>query len=364
MPEFRQIHAEHAAKPAVVRNLARSIREALKGSRLFAAFCALATPLLEAVWLRGLHFSDRRLFLRTPYARIKAPGMARRGIEVLPQVPFFAGFAKHLRERIGEETLQRKRREMLGRREETAFSDGIELDIDADTRASVLEFATSEEVLSKVLPVLGMVPRIETTYVMLNIPHPGLREPASSQLWHRDGGYYKMVTFWLYLTDLDAGSGRYCAIDASRFPFRAEIPLPAAPSPVLSPWQRYRHPDGLVEQFVDPSEVVLVEGPAGTAAIVDSSLCYHKGGFCAERERLALAINYTTDQIQPVASIVDHLGLVDHPRIRTLLESPVNRALLLRPSSPTVGKFVLRVMRGFLTHNASPLSRQATQALR
>lgn len=355
------MNTEQSAMPSMVKRRGRAIQGALKGSRFFAAFCAMATPLLEAAWLYGLHFSDRRLFLRSPYARIRRPDMTRRGIELLPRLPFFVDFAKRLRASIPEETLQRKRQAMLGRRDEMAFTEEIELDLDADTRAELLEFATSDEVLSRVLPYFGMVPRIETALVMLNIPHPELREPAGSQLWHRDGGYYKMLTLWLYLSDLDADSGPYCAINASRFPYRTEIPLPHSPTPVAPSWSSSRHPDDLVDQYVDPSEVLRLEGPLGTAALVDSALCYHKGGFCKLRERLALGINYTTDQVQAAESIVDHLGIADHPSVRSLLESPVNQALLLRPSSPQLGKFVFRVMRSVFTTYARPLAGKAAR---
>ncbi|MDZ4677654.1 MAG: hypothetical protein SGI74_09115 [Oligoflexia bacterium] len=323
-----------------------------KANPLWRLFVILTVPAFEFFWSWILHFNEKIIYLKSPYIDADSKNLKRDAIEIYKNDPVFKEFALWLKSRIPESVIQKKREEMNKRTDELAYAETLELQLDEETRLGILEFAMSAPVLNKVLPYFKIIPRIDTAFVLYNIPKPDLGGPEGSQRWHRDGDIYKMLSLYICLTDLDENSGQYSAVSERNLNYHQAIPLERVDGD-KSIWKNGRHSDSYLRKFVPDSDLVHLKGPIGTAALVDSASCYHKGGFCKERERILFQINYICDQVHVRPSIVDYLSLRKNPKLSSLLLTPLQRAMV-RSNAGRKGRLVFTLARRLLTYNIKP----------
>jgi len=103
----------------------------------------------------------------------------------------------------------------------------------------------------------------------------------SGQGYHWDLDDYRMVTFFFYLTDVDAAAGPHALVRGShrRKPLRWLCSLFKA------------RPDAEVLAHYGPENEVVLSGPAGFGFSEDL-LCFHKGNAPATKDRLLLQIRF------------------------------------------------------------------------
>jgi hypothetical protein len=136
-----------------------------------------------------------------------------------------------------------------------------------------VEFMLQDAVLLPVVEYLGTVPFL----ARVALPHsdhvPELRTPAHHQRFHVDNDDFRQLKFFVNVFDVGLSQGplSFLPVDVS--------------ARVLRGLQRDKKRVGLYTTFsdeeifehCDPSEVVRLIGPAGTAAYVDLSRCLHFG---------------------------------------------------------------------------------------
>lgn len=338
----------------VMAHPSESFTGRLKSNLLWKIGVEALSPLFVWFWKNLLHPQARLLYLLGEYRGVCSHELKSRAFECYEAVPEFVTFAQWLRKQIPDGLLNQAREKLLACKDEGAFTETLDLALSEETRIALLKFAQSPEVLKRVIPYFGLIPRIDTVFVMFNIPRPELGGPEGSQRWHRDGDIYKMLSLYVCLTDLDENSGLYSAVTESSLKYRQAVPIEVVDSG-QSLWKNGRHSDEYLKKYVPETEWVSLKGPVGTAALVDSASCYHKGGFCKQRERLLLQINYIADQTHTRRSILDVLGLRTHPKSKDFLDDAVKCALL-RPNSGRMGRFVFAIVRRLLTYYVSPRS--------
>jgi hypothetical protein len=169
---------------------------------------------------------------------------------------------------------------------------------DEDLRANpaLVDFALSDALLSIVTNYLGLVPilnRVDLIYSIARAtPDAG---HISSQLFHQDHEGLRQAKLFLNIFDVDEEHGPFTLIPASRT------------EKILQAIRRQReeagvahhghYPDDEVAAHGGLAEQVRLIGPAGTAAIVDTSRCLHAGSRVHQgRFRLCLYIQYCTTQ--------------------------------------------------------------------
>ncbi len=144
---------------------------------------------------------------------------------------------------------------------------------------SLVDFATSSEMVSTVAPCFGFIPHLSTSLprgIRLqesstkHDPRPG--PPwRSSQLWHRDYHSDPTVYVVVIIREITGESGplTYLSASASERVSRAyDYRSRGAP---------YRLSDEQVNAVVEPSEIRELTGPPGTVLFIDSSACFHFG---------------------------------------------------------------------------------------
>jgi hypothetical protein len=175
---------------------------------------------------------------------------------------------------------------------------------------SILDFASSPEVLAAMARHAGFVPHLSGSQP------PGVRLMESStrfdpqpdgpwrasQLWHLDYHAYPLIYVIVALRDIGPGDGPL------HFLGEATSRRVAAALGYRSRRAPYRVTDDVMDEHIDPSEVLRFTGSAGTVLLIDSSSCFHFGSRRPRSPRYHLQYAYVspvrndfTDVLRPQA---------------------------------------------------------------
>jgi hypothetical protein len=215
---------------------------------------------------------------------------------------------------------------------EKPFLQNINPESAIDEYPSLLDFATSPDVVAAVAPSFGYVPHLSG-----QIPR-GVRLMESStqfdpdpdvwresQLYHLD--YHSSPTVYVVVAlrdiRLEDGAFHFLGRAASRRVAEA-LDYGARGVP-------YRLTDEQVESLVDPAEVNTFAVPAGTVLFIESSACLHFGSRRPARNRYQMQYSF----ISPVRN--DFLELWRPRRVYpTTPADPLLRRLVLEPFRTTL----------------------------
>lgn len=127
-------------------------------------------------------------------------------------------------------------------------------------------------------------------YFTLNIttPVPEGSEAVFSQRWHRDPEDRKMCKIFLYLTDVDEGSGPFIYVRGSQeggiwrnwYP---QVGLRGGATPS----------EAEVRSHIPPEDIIVGTARAGTLIFCDTS-GLHRGGYATKNERVMFTAGYCT----------------------------------------------------------------------
>lgn len=141
-----------------------------------------------------------------------------------------------------------------------------------------LEAALDERLLRTLTRSSGLVPHLESIDMLISSPTPG--PLTASQLWHRDVNDQVILKLFVYLEDVGPDNGPFCFIPAglsSRVPRRGP---------------HYRS-DETIAGHVGRGDWQDVQGPAGSAFLIDTGRCLHYGSRCKAR-RVAFVVTYSS----------------------------------------------------------------------
>jgi hypothetical protein len=166
---------------------------------------------------------------------------------------------------------------------------------DEDLRANpgLVDFALSDPLLSLVTNYLGTIPTLTRIDLLYSVSRANPDEHISSQLFHCDPEGLRQAKVFLNVFDVDERQGPFMFIPANHSErlaaaIRHERRQAGVPDDI-------RISDEAVEAHGGLAMVRRLVGPAGTAAIVDTSRCLHAGSRvqlgCF---RLCLHIQYCT----------------------------------------------------------------------
>ncbi|MCC7522736.1 hypothetical protein IT407_02970 [Candidatus Uhrbacteria bacterium] len=149
-------------------------------------------------------------------------------------------------------------------------------------------FALHPSVVGAVDLYFGLVARFYYLYAAVAGVMPDGEEAKQSQRWHRDPEDRQMCKVFVYLTDVDAGSGPFIyAKESHRMGAYSHV------SPQKPPAGSYP-PEGLVEASIPAEKIMTCYGKAGTVIFADTA-GLHRGGYCTERERIMVTAGYVSD---------------------------------------------------------------------
>ena len=141
---------------------------------------------------------------------------------------------------------------------------------DARTLGSpYMRFALDEDVIGSIAAYLGVVPVLTVVNGFYSVHGPNALK--SSQLWHLDPADTTQIKVWVHCSDVGPESGPLTIVDATtsdQFADRIGYRYDSG---------RYRVGDDEIRDLVGEDRIVPLEGPRGTVAFVDTSMCFHFG---------------------------------------------------------------------------------------
>lgn len=146
-----------------------------------------------------------------------------------------------------------------------------------------LRYAVQPEFIAIANSYLGLHARLRAIHLWLN--RPTENEPASTQLWHRDGDDLSNLKIFTYLTDVGQDNGPFAFVPGSQVLGRRQI------TPECS--ELGRSTDTQMRQVVPDSDWRVCTGRAGSVIFADTS-GYHKGVKPVEDKRVMLMVHYTS----------------------------------------------------------------------
>lgn len=144
----------------------------------------------------------------------------------------------------------------------------------------LLTLANQSDVLAKAAATLGCKPTLSDLLVWWSFPGPEL--PVDSQLWHRDRADWKMVKFFVYLTDVDLNTGPHVyASDTVNGQELVEL---------------RRFSDEEVKSKYPGHHVFTATGKAGTAFMTNPQ-GLHRASLPVEKPRLVFEATYSINAL-------------------------------------------------------------------
>jgi hypothetical protein len=134
---------------------------------------------------------------------------------------------------------------------------------------------------------LGLWSKLEYVDMWYSVPQPEEAARVASQRWHRDFNDKHLLKAFLYLVDVDEGTGPFQYVSGSATGGRYSDAWPWRPLGENYP------PEDELETRVPAEERHIFTGPAGTLLFCNTS-GFHRGGFATERARVLATATYSS----------------------------------------------------------------------
>ena len=150
-----------------------------------------------------------------------------------------------------------------------------------------LATCTSHRMLDIANSYLGLWSKLEYVDLWYSVPQPADASRISSQRWHRDFNDKHLLKAFLYLVDVDEGTGPFEYVPGSAPGGRYADAWPWRPLGENYP------PDGELEKRIPEDRIRTFTAPKAT--IVFCNTCgFHRGGFATERPRVLATVTYSS----------------------------------------------------------------------
>ena len=175
-----------------------------------------------------------------------------------------------------------------------AFLRSILTNQDLARNPKLVDFALSDSLLGPVTNYLGTIPHLNRIDLLYSVNHGG-EEAISSQIYHLDPEGTRQAKLFMNLRDVGPDEGPFTFIPASE---TTRI-VNAIKKRRLEDTQMAagRYSDDELEAVGGLAKAISVDGPKGSAALVDTSRCLHFGSRVRPGTyRLCLYIQYCTSR--------------------------------------------------------------------
>jgi len=146
---------------------------------------------------------------------------------------------------------------------------------------------TSRRMLDLANTYLGLWSKLEYVDMWYSVPQPEDEKRKASQRWHRDYNDKHLLKAFLYLVDVDEGTGPFEYVPGSAPGGRYSNEWPWRPLGETYP------PDGAVEERIPADAIKTFTGPKGTLLFCNTS-GFHRGGFATAKPRVLATVTYAS----------------------------------------------------------------------
>lgn len=179
----------------------------------------------------------------------------------------------------GKPVKEKKKKFILHRQ----FAAGTQLGLDNPW----LDLAASPRLVDIVNTYLGLWTKLSYVDEWYTVPGGSEAERLGSQRWHRDYNDQYLIKVFLYMTDVDAGSGPFEYVPGSARGGQYANEWPWEPLGESYPDQAE------FERRIPDSATRSLTAPAGTLIFCNTS-GFHRGGFATETRRVLGVLNYVS----------------------------------------------------------------------
>ena len=159
-----------------------------------------------------------------------------------------------------------------------------------DLRDPIVRCLLNPNILEIASAYFQMYARLTFFSGNIAIPKPGV-PPKKSQRWHRDGGIEKLCKVFIYLNDVDEGSGPFTYIAGTHPTGRWRTVAPHKFFGHGSYYPSHENVTRKLQKHGIENNVKICSGKAGTMIFCDT-LGLHKGGYAATEKRIMLTGEY------------------------------------------------------------------------
>lgn len=146
-----------------------------------------------------------------------------------------------------------------------------------DERLSLLRIALDRRVLAMAASYLGVLPVITEADYFCSFPAgPPF---TKSQLWHCDDDASDVFKLFVYCDTVEPEDGPFELIESS-ISHRARAAVGYRYG-----GRRYRVSDETMQRHVSPQQITTIVAPRGTAFVVDTVRCFHRGSRILDKQR-------------------------------------------------------------------------------
>jgi hypothetical protein len=188
-----------------------------------------------------------------------------------------------------------------------------------------LEFATSLALIDAAASYLKTVPILTDVQIWWT---PKNELFQGSQMLHIDQIDPMQFKVLVNLSEVEAGAGPFCFFDRLQSQIIKRNVLNAYVSLT----------DEEVSQHADMSQLISLEGPPGSAVVINSSQCYHFGGRSRQSDRLLLMIQFAPYHCIKEPADILWLRVLNAMEKKlyfgTDLESKIKKLVLATPPNP------------------------------
>ena len=161
------------------------------------------------------------------------------------------------------------------------YARGTELSVDAPWLSACL----SDRMLGLANAYLGMWSKLEYVDFWYSVPVAAAADRIQSQHWHRDFDDSYLLKAFLYLVDVDAGTGPFEFVAGSARGGKLAELYPWYPMSPAYPKQEE------FDRAVSSDDVKTFTAPSGTIVLCNTS-GFHRGGFATTKPRVLATATY------------------------------------------------------------------------
>jgi hypothetical protein len=179
-----------------------------------------------------------------------------------------------------------------------------------NTANPFLQFTLSHTLRDIVNTYMNMFTRMKYYHLAKTIPVPPGEAPVQSQRWHRDPEEKRMCKVFIYLSDVDEGSGPFMYVPQSVYGKKWGHLFPQKTPEGIYP------PEGAVEKIIPQKEIKTMTGKAGTVIFCDTT-GIHRGGYAVQNERIMFTAFYTSSTYSDKPSYIKPENFSLPPELNT-----------------------------------------------
>lgn len=164
--------------------------------------------------------------------------------------------------------------------------------LDFEVKKKIINFASSEIMISTAAKYLGVYPILSKIVLTYNVPR-NYDKKRGAMMFHKDEYGYKSMDIFMAINDIDAETGPLKTIK-SKYDKLGPFARIHNEDQSMKRGNRGKVADEEILKRNTTTDMITIEGKGGTSILIDSFKCYHAGGQCKSKPRILLRILYST----------------------------------------------------------------------